>query len=137
VTQRWRSHRAASRVLLTTLVGVIWLAGCGEEASEDGPSCACEETTCQQDRCALRVINECPEQWGQANVFVNDTSADAEPAGVSTADQRYESCEGFAVGEDFSFIVQSEDKRTVSETVGATFSCDGNKPFEFKLNCLR
>ena len=109
---------------------------CGE-APQAGEECACTGAACQEGRCALRVINECPEQWGAARVFLTDTGPDAQPAGVSASGAPFEDCQGFAVGEGFMFIVEAEDARTISETAGATFQCDGSRPFEFKLVCRR
>jgi len=127
-----------TRSALLTLVLLLPIAGCGEtEDSDPGLQCVCDEATCVPGNCTLRVINECPSQWGQARVFVGNTDPDAEPLGTSTEQSPYSLCEGFAVGDGFTFVVESEDGRSISNTVGDTFMCEENRPFEFRLVCTQ
>lgn len=122
---------------LVSLVLTLALVGCGEDAASEDEGCACSDAVCGEARCTLRVINECPESWGEAKVFVNDDGGYTNPTGVSADGAPFESCEGFSVGETFRFLVQSEDNRTISETRDATFQCEANQPFEFRLGCGR
>ena len=121
---------------------LISIFACGGEV-DDTPEpeqrpCACEEAQCVDGRCTLRVMvsRGCGEAWGKASIFVNDVGADAEPVGYAREGEPWESCEGFEIGETFEYVVESEDGRRVTNTVGTEFSCAGARPFEVKLDCL-
>lgn len=118
------------------IVLLIALSSCGE-TTEEGDGCVCDAAMCAPATCTLRVINECPDQWGEARVFIGDSAPGEEPDGVATDQTPYASCEGFAVGEAFTFVVESENGRSVSNTVGDTFMCQENRPFEFRLVCTQ
>ncbi len=120
------------------------VVGCGDEGDSEtpAPSCACDGDQCQPGQCTLRVVVNDP-CWGNAKVFLNDTSAEAEPAGIASADAPFESCEGFRApvvddegnltqeGDAFTFLIESEDGRSISPEV--TQTCAGSQPVVFQL----
>ena len=114
----------------------------------DNDACACPNNVCSEGDCVLTIVldDNCDAQWGNAQVFINDLSNSAAPAGTVAVGSPFTTCEPFQapifddegdVVQDpapFSFVVESEDGRLLSgSSAGMEFTCAGSMPFVWNV----
>lgn len=140
--------------LLVLVALLLCLAACGEDATEPGgDACACPGDQCRLGVCAVRVEVDpaCASAWGEAQVYLGDTSAEASPEGTVSAELPFQSCRGFQAriteqeateagvdpqeGEDIPLQVVSEDMRLVFPTGSSTVQCFGSEPLVLVMGC--
>jgi hypothetical protein len=143
-------------LLVTVALSLLALAGCGaEETSSEpqGDGCACSGGQCSLGTCVVevQVDPDCAQPWGQAQVYLGDVSAEAEPAGVASVDAPFRSCQGFQArvteqeaaeagvstqeGESIPLQVVSQDMRLVFPTGNAAVQCSGSEPLVLVMGC--
>ena len=118
------------------------------ESSTPDEMCACTDAICIPGECVLEVVvgEACAEDWGNAQIFLNDLGSDAQPIGSVSAGESFRLCEPLQANAfddqgnqthtavPFSFVVESEDGRLLSgSTGGETFECATSSPFVWTI----
>lgn len=136
------------------ILAALCLAGCGDDPAEPGgDACACPDDQCALGVCAVKIQVDpaCASSWGQAQVYLGDTSAEALPEGSVSAEVPFHSCRGFQAriseqeaaqagvdpqeGEAIPLQVVSEDMRLVFPTGSSTVQCFGSEPLVLVMGC--
>jgi hypothetical protein len=138
------------------LWAILLLTACGESGGESGPEgdgCACPGDQCALGECVVEVqiAPGCGGAWGEASVYLGDTSAEAAPVGVAAEAAPFRTCEGYRAridpqeaqasgvpaqeAEMIPFQVVSQDMRLVFPATATPAQCSGSQPLVLVMDC--